>query len=92
MVNSWLPHFFYGSLIVFEIIFISEQIPENRSGALLDVSDKFITKLNVLAILFCSSGLKHLGKFHGHSVYITLKTQWLGSFARKKGYSLYHKS
>ena len=35
-------------MFVFETGFISEQIA--RFGALLEISDKFITKLNVLAI------------------------------------------
>ena len=39
---------FYSSIrFVFEIVFISEQIAEKRFGALLEISDKFITKFNV---------------------------------------------
>ena len=53
---------------VFETAFITEQIVENRSGALLEFSDKFINKFNVLAISFCSSGLKQCGKFQNHAV------------------------
>ena len=33
-------------MFVFETVFISEQIAQYRSGALLEISDKFITKLN----------------------------------------------
>ena len=36
---------------VFETTFISEQIAENRFGALLEISDKFITKLNVFSYM-----------------------------------------
>ena len=32
---------------MFEIAFISEQIAENSFGALLEISDKFITSFNV---------------------------------------------
>ena len=53
---------------VFETAFITEQIAENRFGALLEFSDKFITKFNVLAISFCSSGLKQCGKFQNYTV------------------------
>ena len=34
-------------MFVFEIVFISEQIAENKFRALLEISDKLITKLNV---------------------------------------------
>ena len=38
---------FYSSIrFVLEITFISEQIAKNRFGALLEISDKFITKFN----------------------------------------------
>ena len=36
-------------MLVFETVFISEQIAENRFGALLEIGDKFITKLNVFS-------------------------------------------
>ena len=36
---------------VFETTFISEQIAENRFGALLEISDKFITKFNVFSYM-----------------------------------------
>ena len=36
---------------VFETVFISEQTVENRFGALLEISDKFITKFNVFSYI-----------------------------------------
>ena len=38
-------------MFVFETIFISEQIAEHTFGALLEISDKFITKLNVFSCM-----------------------------------------
>ena len=47
-LNLQLPLLFYNSIMfVFEIVFISEQIAENKFRALLEISDKLITKLNV---------------------------------------------
>ena len=47
-LNVYLPLIFYSSIsFVFETVFISEQIAENRFGALLEISDKFINKFNV---------------------------------------------
>ena len=41
---------FYSSIrFVFETAFISEQITENKFGALLEVRDKFITKFNIFS-------------------------------------------
>ena len=34
-------------MFVFETVFISEEIAEHRFGGLLEISDKFITELNV---------------------------------------------
>ena len=34
---------------VFETIFILEQIAENRFGALLEISDRFITKIKIFS-------------------------------------------
>ena len=49
--NLYLPLIFYSSMrFVFETAIISEQIAENRFGALFEISDKFVTKFNVLAI------------------------------------------
>ena len=43
---------FYSSIrFLFETIFIPEQIAENRFGALLEISDKFITKFNVFSYM-----------------------------------------
>ena len=36
-------------MCVFETVFVSEQIAENKFGALLEISDKFITKLNAFS-------------------------------------------
>ena len=67
-----LPPIFYSSIgFVFETAFILEQIAGSRFGALLVISDKFITKLNVFSyIWFCSSGLKQFGKFQNHTVWL----------------------
>ena len=60
---------FYSSIrFVFEIEFISGQTAENRIGALLEISDKFITKFNVFSYRILSSGLKQFGKFQKHTV------------------------
>ena len=34
-------------MFIFETVFISEQIAENRFGGLSEISDELITKLNV---------------------------------------------
>ena len=34
-------------MVIFERVFISEQIAGNSFGALQEISDKFMTKLNV---------------------------------------------
>ena len=61
--------------LAFETVFVSELIAENRFGALLEISDKFNTKFNVLVIQasqavqdICSSGLKQFGKWQNHTV------------------------
>ena len=43
---------------VFETVFISEQFAENGFGALLEISDRFITKLNVFNYMILQSRLK----------------------------------
>ena len=49
--NLYLLLIFCSSMrFVFETAFISEQIAESRYGALFEISDKFVTKFNVLAI------------------------------------------
>ena len=46
------PLIFYSSIrLVFETAFISEHIAENRFGALLEISDKVITKFNVFSYI-----------------------------------------
>ena len=49
--NLYLLLIFCSSMrFVFETAFISEKIAESRYGALFEISDKFVTKFNVLAI------------------------------------------
>ena len=62
-LNLQLPLIFYGSIkFVFETIFISGQIVENRFGAILGIGDKFITDFNVFSyiVLQFSLGLNSL--------------------------------
>ena len=41
---------FYSSIrFVFETVFISEHIAENRLGALFEITDTFITKFSVFS-------------------------------------------
>ena len=49
-------------MFVFETTFISEQIAENRFGALLEISDKFITKFNVFSYMILQFRLKTVWK------------------------------
>ena len=47
-LNLQLPLIFYSNIrFLFETAFISEQVVENRFGALLEISEKFITKFKV---------------------------------------------
>ena len=47
-LNLWLLLIFYNSIrFVFETVFISDEIQENSFGALLEISDKFITNFKV---------------------------------------------
>ena len=58
-----LPLLFNGSIrLVFETAFISEQIAENRFEALLEISDKFITKFNVFCYIILQFRLKTVWK------------------------------
>ena len=51
-LNLQLPFIFCSSnRFGFKTAFISEQISENRFGALLEISDKFITKFNVFSYM-----------------------------------------
>ena len=89
-LNLQLPLIFYSSIrFVFETAFISEQIAENRFGALLEISDKFITKFNVFSYMILQFRFKTVWKI-SKPYCMTLKT-----VARQfclKGHSLFHKS
>ena len=70
-LNLSLPLIFYSSIRpVFETAFISEQIAENRFGALLEISDKFITKFNVFSYMILQKKIWKISK----PCCITLKT------------------
>ena len=58
---------------VFETVFISEQTVENRFGALLEISDKFITKFNVFSYMILQFRLKTVWKI-SKPYCMTLKT------------------
>ena len=45
-------------MFVFETVFISEQTVENKFGTLLEISDKFITKLNDFSCMILQFRLK----------------------------------
>ena len=73
-LNVYLPLIFYSSIsFVFETVFISEQIAENRFGALLEISDKFITKFNVFSYMILQFRLKTVWKI-SKPYCMTLKT------------------
>ena len=62
---------FYSSIrFVFETVFISEQIAENRFGALLEISDKFITKFNVFSYMVLQFRLKTVFKSRVKAVFL----------------------
>ena len=89
-LNLQLPLIFYSSIrFVFETAFISEQIAENSFGALLEISDKFITKFNVFSYMILQFRLKTVWKI-SKPYRMTLKTV-TRQFCLK-GHSLYHKS
>ena len=70
-LNLYLPLIFYSSMnFVFEIPFSSEQIAWNKSWALLETSDKFITKFNVFSYMILKLRLKQFGKFQNHTVWL----------------------
>ena len=71
--------FYSSSRLLFETVFISKQIAENRFGTLLEISDKFVTKFNVFSYKILQFSLKIVWKISKPSC-MTLK-QWLGSFA-----------
>ena len=49
-------------MFVYETVFISEQIAENRFEASLEIRDKFITKLNVFSNTILQFRLKTVWK------------------------------
>ena len=62
-LNLQLPHIFYNSIrFVFETVFISEQIAENRFEALLEIIDKFITKFSVFSYMILQFKFKRVWK------------------------------
>ena len=62
-LKLYLPPIFYSSIIsIFETVFISEQIAENRFGALLEISDKSTTKLNAFSYMILQFRLKTVRK------------------------------
>ena len=62
---SQLPHIFYGSIrLALETAFISEQIAENRFGALSEFSGKFITKFDVFSYMILQFRLKTVWKIY----------------------------
>ena len=66
-----LPDILYSSIrFVLETAFISELIGENRFGALLEISHKFITKVNVFSYMILQFWLKTVWKTY----FMTLKT------------------
>ena len=65
---------FYSSIrFIFETAFISEQIAENRFEALLEISDKLITKFNVFSYMILQFRLKIVWKM-SKQYCVTLKT------------------
>ena len=61
--NLQLPLIFYFSIkFLFETTYITEQIEEYRFGALLKISDKFITKFNVFSNMILQFRLKKVWK------------------------------
>ena len=62
-LNLSLPLIFYSSIrSIFETAFISEKIAENRFGALLEISDKFITKFNVFSYMILQKKIWKISK------------------------------
>ena len=62
-LNLQLPLIFYSSIrVVFETVFISEPTAENRFRFLLEISGKFITKLNVFSQMILQFKLKTVRK------------------------------
>ena len=89
-LNLQLPLIFHSSTrIVFETAFISEEIAENSSGALLGISDTFITKFNVFSYMIWQFKLKTVWKIS--KPYCMLGKTVARQFYLK-GHCLYHKT
>ena len=89
-LNLQLPLIFYSSIsFVFETVFISEQIAENRFGALLEMSYNFITKFNVFSYMVLRFRHKTVWKI-SKPYCLILKTV-VRQFCLK-GHSLYYKN
>ena len=54
--------FYSSTRFVSETAFISEQIAENRFGALLEISDKFVIKFNVFSYVILQFRIKTVCK------------------------------
>ena len=62
-LNLWLTATFYRSIMfVFETVFISEQTAKHRFGVLLEISDKFISKLSVFSYMIFQFRLNTIWK------------------------------
>ena len=73
-LNLQLPLIFYSSIrFILETAFISKKIAENRFGALLEISDKFITKFNVFSYMILHFRLNTVWKIP-EPYCMTLKT------------------
>ena len=73
-LNLQLPLIFYSSIrFILETAFISKKIAENRFGALLEISDKFITKFNVFSYKILQFRLKTVWKI-SKRYFMALKT------------------
>ena len=73
-LNVYLPLIFYSSIsFVFETVFISEQIAENKFRALLEISDKFMSRFNVFSFMILQFRLKTVRKI-SKPYCMTLKT------------------
>ena len=73
-LNLQLPIIFYSTIrFVFQTAFISEQIVENRFGALSEIKDKFISKFNAFSYMISQFRLKAVWKI-SKSYCMTLKT------------------
>ena len=89
-LNLQLPLIFYSSISsVFDTVFISKQIVENRFRALFEISDKIVTKFNVFSYMVLQLKFKTVWKI-SKPYCMTLKTVARQSYL--KGHSLYHKS